>query len=599
MLNDDLRRFGEALVCFDQASQYEPNLADADINRGNALKDLKRLEEAIASLDDTLGIDPDEALASFEHAFAINPEYAEAHNNRGNTPRDLQHLHAALESYDRAIQLKPDLAEAHCNRGALLEKMGQHEAALESLTKAITLQPDGADAYSHLATVHFSRGDMQSGIGFIRKALSLDPRMVNTHSALIFELDLLAGPDTAAQQQERGHWNQLHAEPLMKARDYVNDPDPQRPLRIGYVSGDFNDHSAASSFLLLLASFDRSLFEVIAYSNSSTKDEITASIQSRVTLWRDIYELSDDAAADLILHDRVDLLVDLSGHTKGNRLLVFARKPAPVQVSAIGYPTGTGMQAMDALFSDAVVIPPEERELYAEDVRYLPSVIMYSRNPDDFPPVNELPALSSNVITFGAFNRLAKITEESLIVWVRLLQTLPQSALILKAGEFDDQVVRTQLMAPFIKAGIAPERISILGKTPWAGHMHALNRVDIALDTLPHGGGITTLEGIMMGIPVVTLRWPTFAGRASASLLTSLGLTDWIAENPDQYMEIAIEKSRDLDSLAALRARLRPQFAASIFGNPAVMVKAIENEYRKLWQEWCARRSLPAIKTHE
>ena len=605
----DLRQPEAALASLDQAIKLDPGHADALYNRGNTLIDLKRPEEALASYDQVIKLRPDfadaynnrgstlrglkrleEALASYQQAVKLQPEFADAFSNMGNTLRALDRPHEALLSNEQAIRLKPEHAEAWNNRGNALVDLKRVSDARASFEKAIEIQPDFTPSLHNLGKLYSELGDHKTAIRFFRDALRIDATLVDTHSCLIFCMDLYAGADTAAQQEERKSWNRIHAAPLLQNRDYLNQADAHRLIRIGYVSADFYEHSAASAFAALLGQFDRSCFEVIAYSNSHKQDAVTLSIQAGVTAWRDICDLPDGAVADLIRNDGIDILVDLSGHTLGNRLLVFARKPAPVQVSAIGYPTGTGMPAMDVLLADSVVIPPGERHLYAEQVRYLPSVLLYSRDPGDYPPVSELPALASGAITFGSFNRLSKITDEALEQWARLLCALPKSNLLLKAAQLDNQAARDRLMEFFEKAGIAPQRISLLGETTWVDHMRAFNGIDIALDSLPHGGGITTLESIMMGVPVVTLNWPTFPGRASASILTTLGLSGWIAPSVEQYVSIAVEKSSNLDALVVLRGQLRRTFAASIFGNPAAYVKVVESEYRKLWQEWCAKQ---------
>jgi predicted O-linked N-acetylglucosamine transferase (SPINDLY family) len=338
----------------------------------------------------------------------------------------------------------------------------------------------------------------------------------------------------------------------------------------------------------MLTEFDREAFEVYAFSNSVVADQATALFQQNVTVWRAIAGMSDEAVAELIRADEIDILVDLSGHSGGNRLLVFARKPAPIQITAWGYIGGTGMKAMDVFFADEVVVPPEERALYAEEVRYLPSVVCYYPF-EPFPPVNALPALMGRGLTFGSFNRLAKITEASFRVWAEVLLAVPHSRMVLKTPELDQLSEQERIRDRFVAYGVAPERVVLLGRTSWAEHVAAFNQVDIGLDPFPHGGGVTALEGLMMGVPVVTLKWPTIPGRLSAAILTPLGLTDWIADSPEAYVRIAVEKSRDLMALSVLRKQLRGRMTSSLIGDPKAYARAVESEYRLLWQEWCAR----------
>jgi predicted O-linked N-acetylglucosamine transferase (SPINDLY family) len=275
-------------------------------------------------------------------------------------------------------------------------------------------------------------------------------------------------------------------------------------------------------------------------------------------------------------------------------LRVFARKPAPIQVTAWGYIGGSGMKAMDVFLADPVVVPPEEKKYYAERICYLPSVIS-AFFPDNFPPVGPLPALSvpshrGGEITFGSFNRLAKISAEAYRTWAQVLQAIPGSRMLLKTPELDCSDSRDRILGCFTQAGIDPARITLLGGSSWPDHMAVFNAVDISLDPYPHGGGVTALEGLMMGVPVVTLRWPTIPGRVSASILTTLGLSDWIAETPQQYVEIATRKAGDLKALAELRQQLRPRFLSSIIGDTTAYARVVEQEYRKLWREWSSHQ---------
>jgi predicted O-linked N-acetylglucosamine transferase (SPINDLY family) len=294
----------------------------------------------------------------------------------------------------------------------------------------------------------------------------------------------------------------------------------------------------------------------------------------------------------MITGDRIDILVDLSGHTAGNRLLVFARKPAPIQITAWGYATGTGMRTMDVFFTDPIMVPPEEQHYFAEQIRYLPSVVS-AFFPEPFPDVNELPALSDDIVTFGSFNRLVKVSDKTYRAWAEVLLAVPLSRLVLKTAELDDAAVRDRVVEHFTQAGVAANRITLQGKTSWYEHMQAYQQIDIALDPFPHGGGVTALEGLMMGIPMVALCWPTMAGRLSASIMTALDLPDWIAETQQQYIELATQKASDLQSLASLRRQLRSSFTSSVVGDHTAYARTVEQEYRQLWQNWCA--SLPAI----
>ncbi|MEN6630186.1 MAG: tetratricopeptide repeat protein, partial [Sulfuricella sp.] len=612
-----LNRLDEAVACHQQALALKPDEAETHYNLGNTYNNLGKPDEAAACYQKALGLNPDyaeaynnlgntfrsqgkldEAIVSFRGALAINPNYADAYNNLGGVFHDQSKLDEAIACCRKAVALKPDSAEVHNSLGNALCYHGHISEAIACYHTALAIDHEFSKAHSNLGMALCYQGQINEAIACYRTALAIDHGFSSAHSSLIFTLDMIAGLDTPALQQERKRWGEIHAAPLAtKQRPHTNIPAPDRRLRIGYASADFRRHSAATAFGAMLVKFDHSRFDVVAYSNATNEDQYTLPFQQNVTLWRNIVGLSDDAVTQLIRDDEIDILVDLSGHTAGNRLLVFARKPAPIQVSAWGYPTGTGIPAMDALFSDSVVIPPEEKSLYTEQVRYLPNVVgFFGQEP--FPAVGPLSALAAKSITFGSFNRLAKISRESLELWTRVLAAVPGSRLMLKSAEFDDIETRERVSRHFAEADIEPERLVMLGKTPWHEHMTAFNQVDIALDPFPQGGGVTALEGLMMGVPIVTLRCPTFAGRVSASILTTLGLNDWIAETPEQYLQIAIEKTQNLEALANLRQDLRGRFMSSAIGDADLYVKAVEIEYRHLWQEWCGS-SASGSELHE
>ncbi len=347
--------------------------------------------------------------------------------------------------------------------------------------------------------------------------MALDPGNAGTHSDLIFNLNFDARADIAEQQAERRRWADAHAARFApKNPPLPRDPDPARRLRVGYVSAHFRAYAATYAFGGVLINHDPKQFEVFCYSDTRDKDDLTARFSARADHWRDTSGLGDDALADLIRRDRIDILVDLVGHMAGHRLLVFARKPASVQITAWGEPTGTGLATMDYLLADPVLVPAAERPLLRERVIDLPGALGFW-TPEPLPEPGPLPAKERGFVTFGSFNRRAKLTAESLACWGDILKALPGSRLTLKNKAYGEAGEQDMFRAGLDAAGIDPARVDVLGQTGRSQHFEAYRAIDVALDPFPHGGGMTTLDALAMGVPVVT--WPgrTISSRLAAS----------------------------------------------------------------------------------
>ena len=535
------------------------------------------------------------AARQYNIAVELNPGYCVAWSNLGAVFQHLGFQDAAVESYVRARDLQPALVSAHSNLGVALNLRGRQQEALACFRQALAIEP--ADAQSHFGvgvSLQAQGGAHNPEILHnFNTALQHKPAHIAAHCNLIFVMDMDPQFDTQALQAERRRWDAVHGEPLAaKQLPHLNDPNPQRRLRIGYVSADFREHSASKVFGVMLTGYKHDQFEVFAYSNLPvfSKDEQSRSFADAVDHWSDISTMADDVLVAKIRQDGIDILVDLSGYTAGGRLTVFAQRPAPIQVTAWGYATSTGLQCMDVFFADPVMVPPKEKGMYTEEIRYLPSVVSYYSQ-KVFPPLSALPALRGSGVTFGSVNRLSKVTDLVWDTWIEILHAVPDSKLLVKAIEMDSVTNSDNLRAKFRQAGIAAERLILQGGTDWLTHLGTFSQIDICLDPFPHGGGVTTLEGLKMGVPVVTLNWPTLVGRLSASILTTLGLTDWIVDSREDYIRLAAEKARDLAVLSHLRATLRERFDSSVIGDNAAYVAAVEAEYRQLWLRWCDRQA--------
>jgi predicted O-linked N-acetylglucosamine transferase (SPINDLY family) len=568
------QRLAEAAECYRTVVSLSPQLAEAHNDLGTTLQALGQL---------------DEAAECFAHAVALKPDFADAINNLGNIHFEQDRFDDALAEYNKVVVLKPSMVRAHCHLGLTLRSLGRLSEAEASQRRALALDPDFAEAHVNLGSDLFIQGRIAEALDSYDRALALRPDFTEAHSTRVLIRGFDPSLDTATQQAEHKRWYAAHGVKLAAAAaPHGNDADPDRRLRVGYVSADFCLHSASYSFGPVLRHHDPAKIEIVCYSGTRREDDVTSDLRAAASLWRDTRALSDDAFAAQVRADRIDILVDLSGHTAGNRLPAFARKPAPVQVSAWGYAAGTGVAMIDAIFSDPVVAPASERHHFAERVVDLPCVIGYEAPPES-PPVAASPSTTCGFVTFGGLHHLLKLSDAVLKCWAMIVRQSPDSRLLLKDHGLDDPVQQQRIRQAFAAHGISPDRLILLGGTPQIEHLAAYDQVDIALDPFPYGGGITTCEALWMGVPAVTLCGKTVTARVGASIMTALELGDWVAHSEEEYVALAVTKTRDLAALGELRRGIRGRFAASALGDPVRYTRAVEAAYRMLWREWCAR----------
>ena len=608
-----LGRGREALEAFDRALALAPDSAKALLNRALTRQELGHPVEALADFDRALRLHPDdpdaltsrgallqalhrptEALLDHDKALALAPDHPGALMNRGPALLDLKRPAEALTSLDRSLALQPGQADARMNRGNALLQLRRLSEAVAEFERSLALLPGRADAILNRGNALHLLGRHVEAVAACDQVLAADPTHTVAHSAKIFMLDYL--PDLSFrkhQEARRDYYRAHHARWPAGAGPCANDRDPERRLVVGYVSADFCRHSAASCFGRVLEHHDRAAVEVVCYSGVLAEDDVTAQFRRWADRWVPAADHDDDQLAARIRQDRVDILVDLSGHSTGNRLPVFGRRPAPVQVTAWGHGGGTGLPLIDYQFTDPRHIPAWARPLFAEACWDLPCCITFEP-PAEAPPVNALPALANGFVTFGSLNRYAKITPALLSLWARILAAVPGSRLLLKDGGYDDPAVRLEVRSRFEGAGIAPDRILLRGHSSHRDHLAACHAIDIALDSFPQNGGITSWECLWMGVPVVALLGEHPACRLSGAILGALDQADWVAGDDEGYLGLAVARAARIQELAGLRQDLRRLIAASPAGDPARYTRAVEAAYRAMWRSWVARQGIPS-----
>jgi len=568
------RKYDAAAAAFTEALALNPDTAETHYNLGNVRKYQGRL---------------DDAAGSYARAIAINPKLAEAQSNLGNTLADLGRLDEAEAAHSYAVALRPDSAEMHFNLGNVLKDQNKLAAAAEAYTQALRLNPDDAGVNANLGIVLMNQGQLHDAVSAYAKATALKPEDSDTFSNLLFCRNYDSSLTPAQLYAAHSEWDQRYGVQAPRPAVYNNDRTTERRLRVGYVSPDFRTHSVAFFLAPLFGARDRDAIEVFCYADVIHPDAVNDHLRSLSDHWLVTVGMPDDALADRIYADGIDILVDLAGHTSHNRLRVFARKPAPVQVTYLGYSNTTGLRAIDYRLVDDVTDPVGVADAAAvETLLRLPGGFLCYCGPKDAPQTLEPPCLKAGIVTFGSFNNPTKVSGETFDVWARLLTRLPGSRLLLKGKPFSDGATCATFFARLAERGITKERVKLMAWLPSAtAHLALYEHIDIALDPFPYNGTTTTCEALWMGVPVVTLKGDRHSARVGASLLTQAGMTDWIAGSVDDYVEIALGLAADPAQLHKLRRGLRRDLAASPLCDANAFARKVETAYRSIWRNWC------------
>jgi len=563
-----LKQREEALQAFQKALEYKEDFAEAYDQQGRILSKMGRLEEA---------------AEKYQLAIQHRPDFADAYNNLGIVMKDLRRYEEAISCYQNALRYQPDFIQAYNNLGWIMLLQGQSAGAIKYLSHALRLDPNFAQACNNMGIAHSRQGNLTTAQKFYQQALQHQPDFAAAHSNLLFlqSYNLLCKPQEMLAAHQA--WDLTHGGGPDRAQTFchaVND-DPDRRLRIGYVSPDFKHHAVSYFFEPLLKAHDRRQVEVFCYAEVNNPDTVTQRLRDQADHWRSTVGMSDEALARRIHDDRIDLLIDLAGHTAGNRLMAFTYKPAPVQATYLGYFTTTGLATMDYWITDEILTPPDTVELAAETLYRLPRCCLAYQAAAEAPEVVEP---DNAHITFGSFNQLSKMSPGAVAPWSEVLKAVPQSRLLLKTTQLADAAVADRVRQQFSAQDIDPARLLLLSATAsYREHMAVYGQVDIALDTVPRTGGSTTADALWMGVPVITLAGERFIERLSASMLHSIDLDELITHSREEYVACASTLAEDHERRRKLRASLRQRMANSPLCNPHRLARALELAYRQMW----------------
>jgi predicted O-linked N-acetylglucosamine transferase (SPINDLY family) len=574
-LPPDRRRLAQVIAFHRRIVERRPSSPEAHRNLGMALRDFGALMEALEPLG---------------RAVDLKPDYAEAYTGLGQVLLELRGLDQSAEAMRKALELKPDHIPALSGLATALLELGRASEAEQHSLHAVEVDAQNAESQLIHANVLLNRRRHEDAYAHYRESI----RLAGEHSLgaalnnLLFTLNYSDRMGGAALLEEHRRIGATCAQPG-EPPVFERDADPRRKLRLAYVSPDFRGHAVAVFIEPVIAGHDRGAFELFLYSTHAGRpDPTTERFRAAADRWTDCGRLSDDDLVARIREDRVDVLVDLAGHTGGSRLFALARRAAPVQLTMLGYPTTSGMPNIDYRVTDWHVDPEGWDARNTETPLRLPHSYYCYRAPITLPLVAP-PALANGYVTFGSLNNLSKVSDAALALWADVLAAVPDSRLVLKHRGFGDPGTQADLVAYFAGRGIDGERVRIVGwEERGDTHLEWYNRMDVALDTYPYNGATTTCEALWMGVPVVTLAGDTHASRMGLSILSAAGLADFVAETPTGYVERAVAAARDLDALAGLRATLRERLAASPLCDVPGYTAALESLYREAWRRWCA-----------
>lgn len=520
-------------------------------------------------------------------AIELQPNSPSSHLSLGNALTELGRLDQAEACYLKALRLRPDWDEAELSLGALYERSGRLHEAAACFAALVAKSPANWKAHTNLGRVFSGQGRTSLAVASFGKALECNPGALEARSGMLF----LSLHDEDAEPRRlfdahRAFGDLVEAAYRPGWGGWTNTRDPLRRLRVGFVSGDLRSHAVAFFLEPLFKEFDHGQLEIFVYSNHPVEDEITGRLKPCADSWQKVIGLSDDQLAGRIRDDAVDILVDLSGHTAYNRLAMFARKPAPIQASWLGYPATTGLTAIDYRPIHGVTVVPGKLDAqFTEKLVYLSCASPFQPSPEA-PDVAPLPALSRGYVTFGSLNRPSKLGGRVIALWSRILRTLPESRLLI--GAISEDAWADTLAEGFLRHGIGRDRLSFHPRLPMKEYLALHHEIDIMLDCFPYSAGTTSNHAVWMGVPVLTLVGATLAQRLGAVAMSKAGLPDWVLESEDDYVRKAVCAAADLAGLAELRARIRDDVRASPLGQPARYARCMEAAYREMWRRWCA-----------
>ena len=570
-------RWTEALQVQKKTVELRPQDHEAHFNLACGLHQQGHIQEAIKSYFGALGLQPNNALA---------------YSNLGNIFKGLGLLEDAEAYCRQAIALQPDMANAHNNLGTALHSQGRYTQACASFGTALELHPEWAEAYNNLAVSLKDQGHWDEAKACYRKALALKPDWSASHSNLLYCLCHDVSVEPQQLFDEHLAFGEQFEAPLRASwQAHSNSKDPARVLHVGFVSGDFYDHAVASFLEPVLTFLARKHTLVLhAYYNHTLEDAVTARLRAHFTHWHDVAALTDLDLANTIRSDGIDILFDLSGHTAYNRLRTFAHKPAPLQISCIGYPATTGLQAMDYRLCETFWLPVGQMDWqFTEKLAYLPCGSIFQ--PSSLaPPVNALPALHNGFITFGSFNRANKLNDSVIVLWAMLLQAVPTARMVLGGIAPESQA---DLAQTFAQAGVNPDRLTFFPRSNMADYLALHHQVDVCLDTFPYNGGTTTAHASWMGVPTLTLAGETPPSRFGARFMSRFGLDGFVASSIEDFVDKGRYWAEHLTELAALRPLIRERFNASEIGQPEPFADHLDTLLRTIWQRWC--QDLPTV----
>ncbi|KAJ9184519.1 hypothetical protein P3X46_004234 [Hevea brasiliensis] len=578
----------QGIAYYKKALFYNWHYADAMYNLGVAYGEMLKF---------------DMAIVFYELAFHFNPHCAEACNNLGVIYKDRDNLDKAVECYQMALSIKPNFSQSLNNLGVVYTVQGKMDAAASMIEKAIMANPTYAEAYNNLGVLYRDAGNITMAINAYEQCLKIDPDSRNAGQNRLLAMNYInEGCDDKLFEAHRD-WGRRFMRLYPQYTSWDNPKDPERPIVIGYVSPDYFTHSVSYFIEASLVYHDYANYKVVVYSAVVKADAKTNRFREKVLkkggVWRDIYGIDEKKVASMVREDKVDILVELTGHTANNKLGMMACRSAPVQVTWIGYPNTTGLPTIDYRITDSQADPPDTKQKHVEELVRLPECFLCYTPSPEAGPVASTPALANGFITFGSFNNLAKITPKVLQVWARILCAVPNSRLVVKCKPFCCDSVRQRFLSTLEELGLESLRIDLLPLILLNhDHMQAYSLMDISLDTFPYAGTTTTCESLYMGVPCVTMAGAVHAHNVGVSLLSKVGLGHLVAKNEDEYVQLALQLASDIPALSNLRMSLRDLMSKSPVCDGASFALGLESIYRDMWHRYC-KGDVPSLKRME